>query len=76
MGGDRTLFDNAPEAPAEMRPGTHLLAAFGLWFKGTANTRPSWELVHVGTEGECVAAIGCGNRRGGRWLVLPAGREP
>ena len=66
-----TLFEPDPPGPVPA-------AGFNLWFRPDGGTRSTaWRLVSTApTEGECVVAIGCGNRRGGRWLVLPAGREP
>ncbi|HEV3435762.1 MAG TPA: hypothetical protein VG122_00285 [Gemmata sp.] len=58
------LFPNPPQ------PG------FTLWYRPDSN-RAAWEAVaRVTTEREAVAAIGCGDRRNGRWLVLPNGVEP
>lgn len=50
--------------------------AFTLWFK-SSHGRGSWEPVAAGpTEREAIGNIGCGNRHGGKWLILPAGRQP
>jgi hypothetical protein len=58
------LFSNPPQD------------GYTLWYRGDAK-RSSWEPVaRVTTEREAVAAIGRGDRRNGRWLVLPNGVEP
>lgn len=63
------LFDDNP--PAEPTAGR-----FTLWYKGDAR-RSGWEPVaHTATEFEAVMLIGTGGRHGGRWQVLPVGREP
>ncbi len=51
-------------------------AGFVLWFKPTTR-RGGWEPVHqADTERECVHAVGCGGRHGGKWIVLPHGNQP
>ncbi len=51
-------------------------AAFVLWFKPT-DRRGGWEQVHqADTERECVHSVGCGGRHGGKWIILPAGKQP
>ena len=59
-------------------PGPGPAAGFSLWYKSDRSPRSAgWELVFAApTEAEAVARIGIGGRRGGRWLVLPCGREP
>ncbi|MBA4065466.1 MAG: hypothetical protein C0501_17480 [Isosphaera sp.] len=51
-------------------------AAFALWYKPD-RPRAGWELVATApTYSACVDRIGCGGRRNGSWLALPAGRRP
>lgn len=61
--GEALLFANPPPA-------------FVLWYKPSTG-RGSWEPVHHGeSERECIHAVGCGGRRGGKWCILPHGKEP
>jgi hypothetical protein len=66
--GTEVLFAN----PLEPQTG------YVLWFRPSRRRR--WEPVFQGdTESQCVRQMstGCnGTRRGGMWLILPAGREP
>lgn len=65
-----TLLDFAPDPP------TAVPAGYTLWFRADA-PRLAWERARQAeTEFACVNAIGCGQRRGGKWIVLPSGREP
>lgn len=49
---------------------------FVLWYRPSTG-RVAWEPVaHCETEREAVHAVGCSGRTGGKWLVLPAGKEP
>lgn len=62
--GAAVLFDNSPGAGVT------------LWYRPSSG-RGAWEPVaRCETECEAVEKIGVGNRRHGRWLILPTGREP
>lgn len=66
-----TLLDPDPPNPVPA-------VGYCLWFRPDRSPRSAaWQLVaSAATEAGAVACIGTGGRRGGRWLVLPAGREP